>query len=110
MAKHGWKKFADAHSNEKAALVPDSIKKEVTANVEFTLAKDFDRFSNGTILLSATNATFKVPDTGEDGSVCVDLGGTVIEVTFGSRAWRLNIAAIVSAAHDADVEYRKERA
>ncbi len=92
------------------ALVPDSIKKEVDAKMEFTLSKDFDNFSNGSIMLSATNATFEVPDTGEEGSVCVDLGGTVIEVNFGRRAWRLNIAAIVSAALAADVEYRKERA
>jgi hypothetical protein len=96
--------------NDKPKLEPESIKKEVSATLQFTLGQDFDRFSNGSIMLTATNATFVTPDTNEKGSVGVDLGGTVIEVCFGLRSWRINVAALVSAAHDADVEYRKEHA
>lgn len=57
-----------------------------------------------------TNATFTVPDTGESGSVGVDISGTVIDVTFGSRSWKISMTDLVDAAHEADMKYRAENA
>lgn len=94
----------------KPALERGSIKHKATAEFEFELCADFSRFSSGTIMLSATEATFQSPDTKEDGRVSVDLGGTVIQVEFGGRKWRTSITQVVSAAWEADKTYRQAAA
>ena len=92
---------------EKKKLEKDSIKKSAATEVEAVLSMDSARFTNGTILMSVTSASFKAP-SGEEGKIYTSMGGNEVEVKIGTRSWCVNLSAIVSAVVDIDEAYQKE--
>jgi hypothetical protein len=92
---------------EKKRLEKDSIKKTSTVEVEAVLSTDYARYSNGTIMMSATSASFKTP-SGVEGKIYTSMGGNEVEVKIGGRSWRVNLSALVCAVIDIDEAYQKE--
>lgn len=68
-----------------------------------TLLRDHERFSNGLLTWTSTNATFQWK--GEQCSVGIDMGGTILDVSIGRRGWKVDIKDIVSAVLEADEAY-----
>ena len=87
--------------------LPEIVKQD-SVPLDFKLASDFDRFSNGSILMTITEASFKHPDTGEQEHIRVSMGGNELEVTSGSRRWRVSFNEIVLAALRVDAAFVKE--
>lgn len=95
---------------EKPRLPKAGVIKEVQVSVEARLTSDFQRYSNGTVLMGFAGGTFTL-DNGTKGRITISAGGDSIEVTIGekdSRSWAIKLNALVEAAIEADELYQKE--
>lgn len=91
---------------EKGKLERGAIKQTVNgASLTFELLHDYDKFSNGSIMMNATNATFKIGE--EEGRIGMDMGGTKVEVCIGKRSWVLDVKEIVNHCLSGDEAYQK---
>jgi hypothetical protein len=92
----------------KPKMPEEGIIKEVVVCVPVRLTSDFNRYSNGTILMSITRATFTLPD-GRTGSIHVSVGGDSAEIEFGGkRSWNVKLNPLVDAALEAEKIYLAE--
>jgi hypothetical protein len=95
----------EAIQMENKPKMPEApITEEVVVSITARLSADHGRFSNSTILVSATQATFKAPD-GSEGNIFTSIGGNAVEVRLGERSWYIDLAALAQAAWDADQAY-----
>lgn len=102
------KEQLEAHSI-KPEMPEKGIIEKVSVDIEVKLASDYDRFSNGSFLMSISNVPFKTGDNSIEGSLRVSVGGNEADVQLGQRTWRINLSALVQAALDADEKYLKEQ-
>lgn len=91
--------------SEKPKLEKNSVVKTIDVKLDISLGADFERYSSGSMLMTMSKATFK--GDGVEGTLCVDMGGTIVEVSLGSRRWRIKLADLIPAVMEADSQYLK---
>lgn len=89
--------------SEKPKLERNACQHIVDLKLPISLGADFERYSSGSMLMTMSKATFK--GDGVEGTMCVDMGGTVVEVSLGSRRWRIKLADLIPAVMEADLRY-----
>lgn len=100
-------KMSNVPLSEKTTMPEKPIIETSVQHIHMKLAADHDRFSDSTVLMSATEASFKTPD-GSKGKIFVSIGGNEADVVIGERTWRINLSALAHAAWDCDQSYLKK--
>jgi hypothetical protein len=94
---------------DRPSMPSEPIKVTLNGEVTATLMHDFDRYSNGKMMMAVTSATVK-QDGKEIGDIRGDISAPILAVSFGQRSWLISSEDLFAAVLEADRKYQAEQA
>jgi len=96
--------------DKKVSFPKEGISETIKADVNVKLIHDFDRFSNGHMLMTITEATVHDKDGKEVAKIRVDMGGSTVQAIIGGRSWTISIRELWPIFAEADKNYLEKEA
>lgn len=88
----------------KAAFPKEGVAKTITLPVKVKLLHDFDRYSNGSMMMTITDVQVKKDDK-VMGNIRVDASGASIGCSIGRRMWSISVDQLWPLFEVADIQH-----